>query len=163
MPSRREYIGTITFASPVKYISEKQAMFVKCGGHLPFIPGGPHLRKAPCQFGWDWGPQLPPIGIWKDIRLEGYSQARLAEVHLRQDHSPGKVVVEARVAVQRWANGPLRVTVQITAPDGEIFQSESAIPALDEVAVQVPVPNPELWWPNGYGGQPLYQVEVTLL
>ena len=53
------------------------------------IPGGPHLRKAPCQFGWDWGPQLPPIGIWKDIRLEGCCAARLADVHLRQV-TPGR-------------------------------------------------------------------------
>ena len=29
--------------------------------------------------------------------------------------------------------------------------------------VSVPIPNPELWWPNGYGGQPLYQVEVSLI
>ncbi len=27
----------------------------------------------------------------------------------------------------------------------------------------MPIPRPELWWPNGYGGQPLYQVEVSLL
>ncbi len=87
---------SITFSSPVKYISEHQA-----GRPLPgvphAIPGGPHLRKAPCQFGWDWGPQLPPLGIWKDIRLEGYDFARITEVHLRQDHSAGKVSVIARV------------------------------------------------------------------
>jgi beta-mannosidase len=66
---------TITFASPVKFITEKQTI-----RPLPGVPqaihGSPHIRKAPCQFGWDWGPQLPPIGIWKDIRLEGFSKAR---------------------------------------------------------------------------------------
>ena len=84
----------ITFFSPVKFVSEKQRV-----RHLPgvsqAIDGGPHLRKAPCQFGWDWGPQLPPIGIWKDIRLEGCSEARLSEVHLRQDHDGGQVKVDA--------------------------------------------------------------------
>ena len=67
----------ITFLSPVKYVSEKQRV-----RYLPevsqAIDGGPHLRKAPCQFGWDWGPQLPPVGIWKNIRLEGCSKARLS-------------------------------------------------------------------------------------
>ena len=29
--------------------------------------------------------------------------------------------------------------------------------------MKVPIPRPELWWPNGYGGQPLYQVEVSLV
>ena len=92
---------TITFSSPVKYAAEKQAIR-PLPGVSQAIPGGPHLRKAPCQFGWDWGPQLPPIGIWKDIRLEGYSEARLAEVHLRQDHTDGQVTVEARITIERW-------------------------------------------------------------
>ena len=75
----------IEFASAVNYAAQQEAI-----RHLPgvsqAIPGGPHVRKAPCQFGWDWGPQLPPVGIWKDIRLEGYGAARLASVHLRQFH-----------------------------------------------------------------------------
>ncbi len=117
---------TITFFSPVKYTAEKQAMR-PLPGVSQAIPGGSHLRKAPCQFGWDWGPQLPPIGIWKDIRLEGYSEARLTEVHLRQDHTDGQVAVEVRVAVQRWGKVPLAAIVRITAPDGEILEKEAAI------------------------------------
>jgi len=31
------------------------------------------------------------------------------------------------------------------------------------VVVKVPIPDPELWWPNGYGKQALNQVEVSLL
>ena len=33
----------------------------------------------------------------------------------------------------------------------------------DELTVKVEIPEPILWWPNGYGEQPLYQVEVFLL
>src|ERR1043165_4337695 len=61
----------ILFSSPVRFITAKQTQLPLQGGGD--IPGGPHLRKAPCQWGWDWGPKLPPIGIWKDIWLEGYS------------------------------------------------------------------------------------------
>ncbi len=75
----------VYFASTVKYVTEKQAARPMLGVSQA-IAGGPHVRKAPCQFGWDWGPQLPPVGIWKDIRLEGF-EARLAEVHLRQAHA----------------------------------------------------------------------------
>jgi beta-mannosidase len=94
----------ITFSSPVKYVAEKQAIRPMPG--VPqAIPGGPHLRKAPYQFGWDWGPQLPSIGVWKDIRLEGYSGAHFSEIHLRQDHIGGQVAVEVRVAVEHWGEG----------------------------------------------------------
>ena len=61
----------IAFDSPVRFAAAQQAIR-PMPGVSQAIPGGPYLRKAPCQFGWDWGPQLPPIGIWKDIRLEGY-------------------------------------------------------------------------------------------
>src|SRR5262249_6172349 len=90
----------IVFASPVRHIEGKQAVRALPG--VPqAIPGGSYLRKAPCQFGWDWGPQLPPTGIWKDIRLEGYTAARLDDIHLRQSHAGGQVTVEARISVDR--------------------------------------------------------------
>ena len=75
----------IAFRSPVRYCAAQDGRRL-----LPTVsqalPGGPHLRKAPCHFGWDWGPQLPPIGIWRDLRLEAASTARLEDVHVRQEH-----------------------------------------------------------------------------
>jgi len=94
-----ENILDVLFDSPIRYCAEKQAAHPMIG--VPqAIPGGPHLRKAPCQFGWDWGPKLPPIGIWKDVRLEGYEEARIEDVHLRQIHENGSVTIEAVVNPQ---------------------------------------------------------------
>ncbi len=152
---------TITFASAVKYIREKQVAR-EMPGPYHSIAGGPYIRKAPCQFGWDWGPKLPPIGIWKDIRLEGYSIARIDDVHLRQTHTENQVTVEARLKVQRWGNVPISAVIHITTPTGEIIKTDTAFSHLDEMIVNVPIFHPDLWWPNGYGGQPLYQVEVSL-
>ncbi len=151
----------IRFASPVRYAAAQQAVR-PLPGVSQAIPGGPYLRKAPCQFGWDWGPQLPPIGIWKDIRLEGYTGARLAEVHLRQDHAGDQVTVTARVTVERQGDAPLAATVRITAPDGDVLTGEATVDESGAALVRVPIPHPALWWPNGYGAQPLYPVEVTL-
>lgn len=50
----------IAFASPLHYVSERQKIHSP-PGVAQAIPGGPYLRKAPCQFGWDWEPQLPPL------------------------------------------------------------------------------------------------------
>ena len=83
----------IVYRSPVQYIAARQEMR-PLPGVSQAIPGGPYMRKAPCQFGWDWGPQLPPIGVWKDIRLEGRSAARWDDVHLRQYHKEGKGAAE---------------------------------------------------------------------
>lgn len=152
---------TISFGSSVKYVTEKQALR-PLFGPTQSIPGGPHLRKAPCQFGWDWGPQLPPVGIWKDLRLEGYSVARLEDVHVRQSHSGGQVVVEAHIVTERWSGDALSAELRITTPDGETLTGTAALDADGRGVVRVTVDKPQLWWPNGYGAQPLYRVDVLL-
>lgn len=151
----------IAFDSPVKYAAAQQDIRPMMGVSQA-IAGGPHLRKAPCQFGWDWGPQLPPIGIWKDIRLEGYAGARIEEIHLRQRHGAGRVTVEAKVTVEAWDAAKRSVVLRVTAPDGKVFETSAEIASENSRALNVQIDAPQLWWPNGYGSQPLYQARVEL-
>jgi len=151
----------ITFNSPVNYVMplhEEQP--------LPFpsesIPGGAYLRKAPCQWGWDWGPKLPPIGIWKDAWLEAYSSARLDTVHLRQEHRfDGSVSVSAEATLQRWDKSSVQLCLTLRDPNGKTFATTCKF--LDGAATAViEISDPMLWWPNGYGEQYLYEAQVTL-
>jgi beta-mannosidase len=153
----------IEFASAVNYAAQQQALR-NLPGVSQAIPGGPHVRKAPCQFGWDWGPQLPPVGIWKDIRLEGFSAARLADVHLRQHHDDGEVEVDVEAEIETFGTdaGPLALAVTITAPDGSHAEKTFEVSETSKVSARIPIPNPQLWWPNGYGEQPLYEVKVEV-
>jgi beta-mannosidase len=151
----------IAFDSPVRYTAAQQAIRYM-PGVTQAITGGPHLRKAPCQFGWDWGPQLPPIGIWKDIRLEGYHGARIEDIHLRQEHAGGQVTVEALVTVQGWDKAPRSAVLRVTAPDGQVFETSAAFASDNGSRLQVRIANPQLWWPNGYGEQPLYRISIEL-
>jgi beta-mannosidase len=150
----------ITFTGPVSYVrplQEANPMNLMAG----IIPGGPHLRKAPCHFGWDWGPMLPPIGIWKDIRLEGFNAARLDTVHLRQSLADGQGRLTAAVQLDRWGDAPLSAVMHVTAPDGQTWEQAVEVQG-QSAALAVDVPDAQIWWPNGYGAQPLYNVEVTL-
>jgi beta-mannosidase len=153
----------IVFLAPTAYIRDKQAE-QPLAGPSHSIPGGPHLRKAPSQFGWDWGPKLPPIGIWQSIRLEGYSVARLDDVHLRQHHADdGTVTLSASVTIERWRDGDLRAVLQLTAPNQE--SQRVSVDLKDDTITaepQIQITDPQLWWPNGYGEQPLYDVQVAL-
>ncbi len=126
------------------------------------IPGGPYLRKAPCQWGWDWGPQLPPIGIWKPASLQGYSIARLKSVHLRQDHRfEGSVRLSAAGEIEAWSGEDLQLCLTLKDPSGKKFATTCKV--LDGMAsALIEIQDPRLWWPNGYGDQPLYQARVTL-
>jgi beta-mannosidase len=150
----------ISFESVVKNAAQKQATR-PLPGVSQAIPGGPYVRKAPCQFGWDWGPQLPPVGIWKDIRLEAFQSARLSEIHLRQFHVSGVVTVEARLAVENWIPG-LSALLRVTSPDGAARTVSAAIASATDNVLSLEIENPQLWWPSGLGDQPLYRVEVQL-
>lgn len=151
----------IVFHSPVNYVKDLQEK-VPLPSPEQSIQGGPYLRKAPCQWGWDWGPMLPPIGIWKDARLVGYSEARLGPVHLRQEHQfDGEVIVTAEAEIEKWTDQPLQLCMTLVDPEGKTFATTCRV--LDgTAAASIELPEPQLWWPNGYGDQPLYEVRVSL-
>jgi beta-mannosidase len=157
----RDNVLTICFPSPIKYISKKQeANPLK--GVSEAIPGGPYLRKAPCQFGWDWGPKLPPIGVWKDVRLEGRSGGQIRDVHLRQVLDDDQALVRIRTEIDAWSESDFKLEVTIKDPmDEVIFQESKDIK--DAQNFEYRIDEPELWYPNGYGRQPLYSVLIKLI
>ncbi len=116
------------------------------------MPGFFALRKAHCMFGWDWGPRIPDAGIWQEIALEGDEGCRIDSVYVSQEHSPGHVVLRLSPETEGDASG-CTVSSRLIHPDGtvQLFTDDEC-----DVAA------PRLWWPHGYGEQPLYRVECTL-
>jgi beta-mannosidase len=136
------------------------------------LPGAPYLRKAPCHFGWDWGPRLPNVGFWQGVRLEGWSVARLADVRLSQAIERDGARISAEVRIERAEIGrdsdplprPIEARFRVEHPNGQTASVTSAIdPAGTAAVLAVEIVEPELWWPNGLGGQPLYRIEVQLV
>lgn len=144
---------TVKFSSPTRFIKAAYAQS-RADGSSDAMVGFPLLRKAHCMFGWDWGPRLPDAGIWRDISILGISTARIRDVYVRQHHQEGSVTLEVDTHVTK-ITGTAPVAVKVTAPDGNVFTAQG------ERAV-IEIENPQLWWPNGLGEQPLYTVEVTL-
>ncbi len=144
----------VAFRSPTKYIRQAYAA-CRCDGSSDAMVGFPHLRKAHCMFGWDWGPRLPDAGIWRDISLIGVTRARLGGVLIRQRHEGGRVTLDVDAHVSRFGGGQLRVETTVTAPNGHVFTGEGK-------RCQIEIEDPRLWWPRGYGEQPLYTVLVVL-
>ena len=146
---------TIVFASPTLWIKEA---FKKSQqeGSADAMQGFPLLRKAHCMFGWDWGPHLPDAGIWRDISLIGIETARIQDVRVHQIHENGEVCCEVITNQCKVHKCDVKVEVSITAPDGQVFQAQG-----EDAFVKIE--NPQLWWPNGFGEQPLYKVLVRLM
>ena len=115
------------------------------------------IRKMACSFGWDWGPILIGMGIFRGVRLEQWSGFRLGDLRAETSSiSDGHAVLDVDLDVQHA--GPegqagLSVTVRLVDPQG----AEAASAQLDgEGHATLRVDDPHLWWPVGYGEQPLY-------
>lgn len=143
----------IRFDSPILYCAKK-AEEAPGWESSDATPGFRHLRKAHCMFGWDWGPRLPDAGIWRPIFLRTWDTARLENALMLQAHHDGVVDVTIRPEI----TGESAWSAEITAPDGEVLTLPETTAAEQVIAIQ----NPQLWWPNGLGKQPLYRVTVRL-
>ncbi len=157
----------VFFYSPLEFVrkedGENDIFYASTG----CIRGNAALRKAHYMFGWDWGPQLPDMGIFRDIALEYSSGAKLEDVRIRQNHEEaGRVKLNFEVKVktlsgeakpgQKWLT-----KVEIRNPEGILISEK--VQDSKEVQLEEIIKNPRLWWPNGLGEQPLYKVGVFLL
>lgn len=126
----------------------------------------PYVRKAPYNFGWDWGPRYVTAGIWRSVHLELWDKASIDDVFVEQPDVTATVanlLVHVKVQADSDAVGTLSLGY---GPLGSAGTSQSQPISLhageNEVALPVRIEHPKLWWPNGYGAQDRYQFETQV-
>ena len=154
----------IVFKAPIHYIESyepeegKEISYTANGA----MKGNQYLRKAHCMFGWDWGAQIPDAGIWRDIGLTGYSDGRMEDVLVRQKHDKNSVELTVTASLEVLKEGGYELEYTLTAPDGsKIRQCGKAYKG--RTSCSITIEHPKLWWPNGYGKQPLYHLSVSMV
>ncbi|HKO62248.1 MAG TPA: glycoside hydrolase family 2 TIM barrel-domain containing protein, partial [Pyrinomonadaceae bacterium] len=125
----------------------------------------PHTRKAPYQYGWDWGPRLVTSGIWRPVYLEAWNKARVADLHLGQKEvtaASAKLTAEVEVVANTSSIATI-VLDNLTDKSVAAKRVVNLTPGLNRVALDFTIALPKLWWPNGLGAQPLYSFKARLL
>ena len=156
---------SVRFGSAERYVARRDR-----ARHLPewsaprWVAGRCQLRKEQCNFGWDWGPTLVTCGIWRDIYLLACDEARLTDVHVQQTHRGGQVKLEVTAEAERekLRRGPLRAAMTVSLNGQPVAEADAPF-RRGQATVTLPIRTPRLWWPNGMGDQPLYEVTVDLL
>lgn len=155
--------------SPLKYLKNYQPGKGKEIGYTASgaIQGNQYLRKAHSMFGWDWGPQLPDAGIFRNVELHSYSKARIRDIRISQEHRPDGVMVTIDPVLQMFDNIPVEIEVQMTGQNPvtvltRLPEGKGALTAYGENKIQILVKQPKLWWPNGLGEHPLYMITVRV-
>jgi beta-mannosidase len=124
----------------------------------------PYTRKAPYQYGWDWGPRLVTSGIWRPVYLEAWDQARIGGLQVIQtqlEKESARLIVYAEILAASPSEAELKLDCA-----GRVPVSRSAHlklqPGLNRIPLDLVIPHPRLWWPNGLGKQELYRIQARL-
>ncbi|WP_424766851.1 beta-mannosidase [Paenibacillus sp. sgz302251] len=162
---------SIRFRSPVQ---EDLPKIDKLGYNLPATNDQSELgglgeqkisifaRKAPYHYGWDWGPRFVTSGIWRDARLEGWSDSKINDVYVQKDNvtaAEASLTITVEVeAEQNWA-GTIKLSTQGHAWEQEVDLKQG----LNKVQVPAVIKEPQLWWSRGLGDAHRYTFTAELL
>jgi beta-mannosidase len=156
----------VRFRSPIKEILPLMAK-MKYQLPAPNDQGektSPYTRKAPYQYGWDWGPRFVTSGIWRPVFLEAWNEGRVIDLQIVTKRITPTASLTATVEVE--ANHASKATVVLRNLITKTVAAEKPI-SLDKgsnrITLDFAIAHPQLWWPNGFGAHPLYSFQAQLL
>jgi beta-mannosidase len=136
-------------------------------GNEENIATAPYTRKAPYQYGWDWGPRFMTEGIWQPIRLETWDALRIDNFHIHQQKITAEVAsVTAELDIE--ASKPTTATLALThdelsgAQTADGNQTLQLDAGMNHISFPIRIAAPKLWFPLGYGKQSRYRFSASI-
>ncbi|MDB5076055.1 MAG: beta-mannosidase [Chloroflexi bacterium] len=139
-----------------------------------WMPPRVAMRKAQFGYGWDWGPRLPTVGIWRPVELRRQRSAALSGVHFATveiDQNSSQAVVSCTVEADRFADeAPLSARITLYAPgasvgDPPLLEQTVTLQgsgANQRAVAYAQIANPALWWTHDLGEPALHRLDVAL-
>ncbi len=136
-------------------------------GNEENIATAPYTRKAPYNYGWDWGPRFMTEGIWRPVHLETWDALRIDNFHIHQQ-SITSALANASAEVEIDASAPTTAVLTVThdemsgpqVADGSLTLQLNA--GINHVSLPVRIVSPKLWYPVGYGPQNRYRFSAVI-
>jgi beta-mannosidase len=124
-----------------------------------------YIRKAAYEYGWDWGPRFVTSGIWRPVHLEAWDKARIADFAIRQrDVSSHVAHLDAEFDIQSSGSPTAALKIEYTHHGKQVVidQAVALHPGDNAIDIPIEIVQPDLWYPAGYGGQPIYQFTAQI-
>jgi len=118
--------------------------------------------KAPVSYGWDFHPDLIPLGIAGGAWVEARSPQHLADLRWRdrlaEDYSRADFEFELGLF-----GGAGQVKATLVDPDGEgVWSASVEATEAGPIRFSGSLEAPRLWWPRGHGAPDRYLLRVEL-
>lgn len=146
----------IRFFSPIKRVEG-----------LPLYAGAftrerMNTRRVQCTYSWDWVDRFVTMGIYRPARLAFREKNEIDNVYVyTHDVNPYSAQVKIEIELRDFADCGDVVHIEIRDPDGNVVLSKDRVAFQKKIYDTVDIANARLWYPVGYGEQPLYTVTVT--
>ncbi|WAM33945.1 beta-mannosidase [Caldicellulosiruptor morganii] len=122
------------------------------------------IRKAQYSYGWDWGPRILQMGIWRSIYLELHNGLEIVDEFIKTEHlSEDLAVVKvfARInSFEKPESGEIEISdgAEIKRLEPQVYKSKEGYFIEERIEIE----NPKLWFPNGYGEAHLYTFKIAV-
>ncbi|MGE5532073.1 MAG: glycosyl hydrolase 2 galactose-binding domain-containing protein [Bacteroidota bacterium] len=125
------------------------------------------VRKAAHMYGWDIMPRVVSAGLWRSVYLEILPATRFGDVYLATasanvEKRRAEVFADWHVITDRFAIDDWQVELTLRLGGQVAHQSTHALLGTHG-RVRLSIDDARLWWPRGYGEQPLYDAQIRLL
>lgn len=125
-------------------------------------------HKSRMTYGWDFCPRLIHLGLWDDVYLERSGPVRITDLQVRtqlnQQFSRAELQVTGTIHAAHFTEAQLQLTIHRNGREIAQARADHAVPSGESTQTfELTVEQPELWWPNGYGEQPLYEAVLDVL
>ena len=115
-----------------------------------------HTRRIQCTYGWDWVARFVTCGIWRDVYLDMTDDFSVKHTYIYTEQileSSAQIVVEAEF--ENYTCGEV-VEIEIISPDQKTVYRHRKFCKEPFLKEYIDIPDAKLWYPVGYGNQPIY-------
>ncbi|MBQ6471507.1 MAG: hypothetical protein IJJ33_05960 [Victivallales bacterium] len=121
-----------------------------------------YTRRLQCTYSWDWVDRFVTMGCFRHVCLHLPERREIADLNVETRAVDGfGALLHCRVAFIGTATDVF-CHLTLIAPDGTQVLSKRRRVVEESMTEWLDVENPSLWWPNGYGEQPLYRLTAQL-
>jgi len=153
----------VKIASPVFSVELKDKSL--SDWYLPRL----YARKAQFNYGWDIAPHLVSIGIWKPVYLKIVKKAIISDLYIQTISWDKKTAfLKAEIEIETYQENIQAVLIlKIFSPEQKKLREitrkfSTRKPQKKKIVIYFDLSPFELWWPNGFGKQSLYQASLSL-
>ncbi|MBI9104219.1 MAG: glycoside hydrolase family 2 protein [Spirochaetales bacterium] len=152
----------VRVASPeegAKRLAKVQPYPVPYGEFPVQSPNRNLVRKTACHAGWDWGPCLMISGLYGKIALISSDLEIIEAVHTNLIQNGDDWTIE--VSLDLFSGLPGETEIEAECSGAKISETVNLTTGSQTKKLKLEVNNPDLWWPAGYGEQPLYELKIS--